>query len=155
MTKVLSDFPLLSVSMPLFDTITISCHHSFFSFWSCTSSSTCTTHIYIEKNFDIIGSTFGNLNKLASAWTNININGVEFISILKSELASLEKQVVEIIKPIVETNINLIRRCQIYEWIENAADQSYISTSIIFVLWKSYDFLVRFSLLCSCLEKYF
>jgi hypothetical protein len=38
------------------------------------------------------------------AWSNSEMNAAEFIQSFKSELASLEKQVVEIVKPIIETN---------------------------------------------------
>ncbi|CAF2104888.1 unnamed protein product [Rotaria magnacalcarata] len=45
-----------------------------------------------EKTFDVIASSFGTLNKLASAWSNTNMTSVEFMGKFKSELESLEKQ---------------------------------------------------------------
>ncbi|CAF3185677.1 unnamed protein product [Rotaria socialis] len=57
-----------------------------------------------EKTFDVIASSFGTLNKLASAWSNTNMTSVEFMGKFKSELESLEKQVIEIVKPVIETS---------------------------------------------------
>ncbi|CAF1430234.1 unnamed protein product [Rotaria magnacalcarata] len=59
-----------------------------------------------EKTFDVIALSFGTLNKLASVWSNTNMPSVEFIGKFKSELESLEKQVIEIVKPVVETSTN-------------------------------------------------
>ncbi len=51
-----------------------------------------------------IGCTFANLNKLVSVWRSTDLNHMEFITKFKSELTFLEKQVVDIVKPMIETN---------------------------------------------------
>jgi hypothetical protein len=44
------------------------------------------------------------LNKLVFAWSNNNMNNVDFIEKLKAELPSLETQVIEIVKLSSTTN---------------------------------------------------
>jgi hypothetical protein len=57
-----------------------------------------------EKLYDFIGSTFGNLNKLAASSAYKDINSAEFLTQFKCELQSLENKISEVVTSMAQSN---------------------------------------------------